>query len=373
MGEARHSAYIVVHGPGHDGTTHVLREGITTFGRLPSNDLILLGDLVSRNHARITFFEGRATLQDLGSHNGCYVNKERVTTKVLRHGDVCRVGNFQVFFHVGEPAGGVQQERTTANEQGEVRRPLVGYPDVTEGPRRSESVLLEELQAAGATNDPATRALRFVLRGADALASARDLASYMDEMLQLALEQTGASLGVYLEGSAGEEARIVVARSPEGPVERPHVAGSVVRWVIGKAFAVNTEDVGHDVRFEDSPSRVAGQLAVLCVPFGDEHETRGALYLSRPAPAFTETEQDALTAVAYLALRGAGRWSQPTAGRRNLGRLFSEGAAAAAELARVLKPGGRLVLVDIAFPRDGNRRGTALVQWFWKPFGDLVR
>ena len=44
---------------------------------------------------------------------------------------------------------------------------------------------------------------------------------------------------------------------------------------------------------------------------------------------------------------------------------YPDGRAAAAELARVLKPGGRLVLVDIAFPADGNRIGTALVEWFW--------
>jgi ubiquinone/menaquinone biosynthesis C-methylase UbiE len=52
---------------------------------------------------------------------------------------------------------------------------------------------------------------------------------------------------------------------------------------------------------------------------------------------------------------------------------YPDGAAATSELVRVLKPGGRLVLVDIAFPRDGNRLGTALVEWFWKPFGDVVR
>ncbi len=52
---------------------------------------------------------------------------------------------------------------------------------------------------------------------------------------------------------------------------------------------------------------------------------------------------------------------------------YPDGAAAAAELARVLAPGGRLVLVDVNYPRDGNRLGTALVERFWKPLGDLVR
>ncbi len=52
---------------------------------------------------------------------------------------------------------------------------------------------------------------------------------------------------------------------------------------------------------------------------------------------------------------------------------YPDGAAAAAELARVLTPGGRLVLIDIGYPRDGNRMGTLLVDRFWKPLGDLIR
>ncbi len=52
---------------------------------------------------------------------------------------------------------------------------------------------------------------------------------------------------------------------------------------------------------------------------------------------------------------------------------YPDAVAAAAELTRVLKPGGRLVLVDINYPQDGNRLGTALVRWLWKPLGDLIR
>ena len=52
---------------------------------------------------------------------------------------------------------------------------------------------------------------------------------------------------------------------------------------------------------------------------------------------------------------------------------YPDGAVAAAELARVLAPGGRLVLIDISYPRDGNWLGTLVIHRFWKPFGDLIR
>jgi ubiquinone/menaquinone biosynthesis C-methylase UbiE len=51
---------------------------------------------------------------------------------------------------------------------------------------------------------------------------------------------------------------------------------------------------------------------------------------------------------------------------------YPDGARAMSELHRVLRPGGRLVLIDVNYPSDGNRLGTALVG-MWKRSGDLIR
>ncbi len=51
---------------------------------------------------------------------------------------------------------------------------------------------------------------------------------------------------------------------------------------------------------------------------------------------------------------------------------YPDGGRAMSELRRVLRPGGRLVLIDVNYPSDGNRLGAALVS-MWKRSGDLIR
>lgn len=51
---------------------------------------------------------------------------------------------------------------------------------------------------------------------------------------------------------------------------------------------------------------------------------------------------------------------------------YPNGTKALAEMCRVLKPGGRLILMDVNYPSDGNRIGTELVN-LWKLTGDLIR
>ncbi len=51
---------------------------------------------------------------------------------------------------------------------------------------------------------------------------------------------------------------------------------------------------------------------------------------------------------------------------------FPDGAGAMGEMARVLRPGGRVVLVDAGVPSDGNRIGCLLAR-LWERFGDHMR
>jgi pSer/pThr/pTyr-binding forkhead associated (FHA) protein len=61
-------------------------------GRSTELDMVLVEDMVSRKHARITVEAGRITIEDLGSTNGTFVNGEKVRQARLKEGDRILIG-----------------------------------------------------------------------------------------------------------------------------------------------------------------------------------------------------------------------------------------------------------------------------------------
>ena len=95
--------------PGHRFT---VRKGNITIGRVPTNDVSIPEQQVSRHHANITWENDRFVIRDLGSANGTAVNGTQLTGPCpLRDGDVIGLGEIHrparapVVFAAG--AGGI--------------------------------------------------------------------------------------------------------------------------------------------------------------------------------------------------------------------------------------------------------------------------
>jgi pSer/pThr/pTyr-binding forkhead associated (FHA) protein len=61
-------------------------------GRSSDLDMVLVEDMVSRQHSRITTHGGEFFIEDLGSTNGTFVNGEKVSKKRIKEGDRILVG-----------------------------------------------------------------------------------------------------------------------------------------------------------------------------------------------------------------------------------------------------------------------------------------
>ena len=83
-----------------DGTEHQLTDSIS-IGRDTHNDLVMESAAISRDHASLTFTDGRWYVEDRGSFNGTYLNGTRVvpgTPLPLRHADRISIGTETLLF-----------------------------------------------------------------------------------------------------------------------------------------------------------------------------------------------------------------------------------------------------------------------------------
>jgi ABC-type multidrug transport system ATPase subunit len=69
-----------------------------TIGRKPENTVVLAHPQVSGRHAKLVREGGAYRLVDLNSTNHVYVNAQRVTSHLLKHGDEIRIGPYRLVY-----------------------------------------------------------------------------------------------------------------------------------------------------------------------------------------------------------------------------------------------------------------------------------
>jgi pSer/pThr/pTyr-binding forkhead associated (FHA) protein len=92
------AALVIRAGGGRVGESFSLGGERMSVGRRPEADIFLDDVTVSRDHAVIVRRGGEFFLDDLGSLNGTYVNRQRVDSRKLEDGDELQIGKYKLSY-----------------------------------------------------------------------------------------------------------------------------------------------------------------------------------------------------------------------------------------------------------------------------------
>ncbi|MGV8042360.1 MAG: SpoIIE family protein phosphatase [Thermoanaerobaculaceae bacterium] len=259
---------LTVHPPGGESFERTFTSGPLVIGR-SSRAAVPIADLMlSREHARLDLESDEWWVQDLGSHNGTFLNGERLTARArLREGDVLSLGSSRVAVSrvpSGELARVAESEHTIfrpAAELLEERRTGSQLTDREELRRHVERLrLVNEVHQA--LSRPITQA----------------------ELLELILDRAFAHLrpeegAIFMRSGEGGFER-VASRSAQGTGHTPFYSTHLVREVAEKGMAALVLDVAADERFAGAASILgAGMRSLVAAPLLDPEGSLGMLVL----------------------------------------------------------------------------------------------
>ena len=98
-------ARLVVLSEGYTGLAYELKVEKTTVGRVEDNAFQIADASISSHHCEIIQQGNDILVRDLNSTNGSFINGEQVTEKVMKPGQILRLGSIDVRLEAAAPAG----------------------------------------------------------------------------------------------------------------------------------------------------------------------------------------------------------------------------------------------------------------------------
>lgn len=276
-----------------------LDRGTHRIGRGQGCEISLLEATVSREHAEIEITDAGATLRDLGSSNGTWVNGARVTlTAELHPGDRIRLGGLDLVFGAGAtpsptgPTGPAFATRIAFADAGEIST--------------GERIGIEEARLGlGAGSTAAQALLRAVTDAGQLLMAPRPLHEVCDRLLDLVEPVVPARRILLLMTDAPEaEPKVCGARPALGEgATQLALSRTILNTVLGERQALLLNDVPSDPRYGGQASIIRQNLrSAMVAPLFDNERVIGLLYADRDVPGrgFDRDQLHAFTLLAHL-------------------------------------------------------------------------
>lgn len=283
----------------NQGARFPLKSERISLGRNENSDIVIRGDAVSRNHARIHVQDGQFFIEDLGSRNATYLNDQKIaaeTRVLLRDKDEIRICDNVFLFHDRPEKPPLPRDMQKGGPDAEDEEISTSTVEATFTHGGSSKFFLE--------TQPAEK-LAFLLDIIAELTQSFDfdiiLPRIVESLFQV-FKQADRCFVIFLE--EGTQRLIPrITRTRRNNDDSPRYSRSVVRQCIEIGQAVLSEDTTADVRFNLSQSIADYRIrSVMCAPLKSRTGDRvfGVLQLDTQdrSKRFCEEDLKLLLAVA---------------------------------------------------------------------------
>ncbi|HSE42940.1 MAG TPA: ATP-binding protein [Acidobacteriota bacterium] len=249
-----------------------LKKGSTTLGRAKENDIVILDASLSRVHARIDVNNEGVVLNDLQSSNGTFVNGERISTYILKHGDAIKCGDVVFQFRedlqiLHEISSGVRK----------------GFQDllVAEKPRDKVSTSALKIKQKD-FQERSKDKLQILLEVSELLSSPEDIDILLHKIVDflfVIMDVDRVAILMVNDETGSLEPRITRSAVEVHEGETIY-SRSIVNYVLQKSVSVISSDAREDPRFGDTQSIMRQSIrSSICVPLKTREKIIGVLYV----------------------------------------------------------------------------------------------
>ena len=287
-------------------TKFTIQKDEISIGRSKDNDIVLADNTISRHHSMITKTSQGYLLADLGSFNGIQLNSKPISTAILKHDDLFRIGLSKLTFLMHEKA---EDSLTLLSDTDEARgsqtiirsSPHVanhGTGELLLTPELQKDVIEEELtphlEKTKVTQDEeheltalerSNKVLFVLYEISRQLISITDFHELLKKIMDLIFMVIEADYGyLILTGEdVGEELIPVVVKCRDDNTEGKtslSASRSIVKRVIKDKVALLTSDAMSDTRLNLSESVFLQKTkSAMCVPLWEKEKIIGAIQL----------------------------------------------------------------------------------------------
>ena len=307
-----------------------------SIGRLADNDIYVNDSDISRHHCLLQLQNSAFVIEDLGSHNGTYLNGRKVDRATLNHGDRVKIGRHVILFLSGDPPASLPESGPThsIDENYDELISTLTAP-LHEFREKVNPVELKRLL------EKEQKTFRLLLDLSNALSTERSVEDVCRKATDFLLESTEAE-NAWLCLLDRDQKTLVPVISPTRGEKDMKTASVVLSRtitdrILNERRGIVTSDALADERFAHGESIAdSGLRSVACAPLLGKSGTFGIIYMQNNTEvgAFTQEDLRLLCAVASqigLAIENARFSEELKKTNENLEQLVEERTAALAQ------------------------------------------